>query len=158
MVEEDGGGRREKSSGLQDNRRIGGTGMGTDTATVAGSETVWGKRTRLLHKMVGISLKLGELYSDSTLRRTELAHLNVLAAVTTALVESRRRVAEGTHPGEGDWLSGDEIGASLESKLPFPSPLSRHRDTGFEGTRTLLALGTSVERSRLTTLTYRPRP
>jgi hypothetical protein len=73
-----------------------------------------GKRTRILAKTVGISVKLGELYSSDYVLENDSAEENLVWAVTTALKEQRRRKEEGVKPDEGDWLSSDEIGGSIE--------------------------------------------
>lgn len=124
LAVEEGG--RSKNSGPKMSRG--------ETTSEPEPETIWGKRTRLLHKIVGIHLKLAELYSDSHVRKTEQAHLNVLSAVQAALTESMRRHVESPHPGEGSWLSNDEIGASLESTLlgPIPSCSPRAGDKRLE--------------------------
>ena len=95
-------------------------GKGKD-ADAAGSdkETLWGRRSRILRKAIGISVKLGELYSDEHVLKGELAHERLLWSVDTALAEFRRRGAEGTKKGEGAWMSPKEMGASLECKFFF---------------------------------------
>ncbi|KAK3370216.1 hypothetical protein B0H63DRAFT_310829 [Podospora didyma] len=78
-------------------------------------ETLWGKRSRVLGKAVGISVKLADLYSDEHLVKPELAHERLLWAVETALGELRRRSVEGVKEAEGEWMSAEQIGATLES-------------------------------------------
>jgi hypothetical protein len=73
-----------------------------------------GNRTRILGKTVGISVKLGELYSNEYVLEKEAAEENLVSAVTTVLKEQRRREVEGVKPEEGQWLSPEEIGGSLE--------------------------------------------
>lgn len=98
------------------------------------AETVWGRRTRILGKSVGISLKLGEIYSDNHVRKPEVAHEHLLWAVNTALRESARRANEEIRPGEGVWMTPDAVGASLESTFhPSLQP-----DYCSEGTAVLL--------------------
>jgi hypothetical protein len=87
-----------------------------DTREMAkvGSETLWGKRNRILAKSIGISSKLGELYSNEHVLQTDKAHERLIWAVETALGEARRRSVEGVKEGEGQWLDNNAIGASLE--------------------------------------------
>jgi tetratricopeptide (TPR) repeat protein len=73
-----------------------------------------GKRTRVLSKTVGISIKLGELYSNQYVMEKEMAEERLVWAVETLLKEQQRREVEGIKPGEGQWMSPEEIGGSLE--------------------------------------------
>ncbi|TPX15717.1 uncharacterized protein E0L32_000051 [Thyridium curvatum] len=84
-------------------------------ATDVPVETMWGKRARLLGKAVGISVKLGELYSDEHVLEYDLAHERLTWSVETALKEQQRRNTEGTKDGEGKWMSPEEIGGALEA-------------------------------------------
>lgn len=77
-------------------------------------ETLWGKRTRVLGKAVGISVKLGDLYSNEHVMQPDLAHDRLVWSVETALKESRRRSVEGLKQGEGEWMSPESIGGALE--------------------------------------------
>jgi hypothetical protein len=81
-------------------------------------ETLWGKRTRVLGKAVGISAKLGQLYADEHMLQEELAHERLTWSVETVLRELRRRNVEGVKEGEGEWMNSEAIGAALESE-PF---------------------------------------
>jgi hypothetical protein len=83
-------------------------------------ETLWGKRTRLLGKCVGISVKLGELYADEHVLKEEKAHERLTWAVETALGEFRRRTVEGLKEGEGQWMNAEAIGGALECRNPLP--------------------------------------
>ena len=74
------------------------------------------KRTRLLQKSIGASVKLGELYSSDHIQNTAEAEKQLVWAVTTVLKERQRREEEGVKEGEGDWMSNDEIGGALECK------------------------------------------
>jgi hypothetical protein len=74
-----------------------------------------GKRTRVLGKTVGISVKLGELYANEYVSEKEVAEERLVWAVEMVLKEQQRREIEGVKPGEGDWLSPEEIGGSLEA-------------------------------------------
>ena len=96
-------------------------GSGAHGAPVDGpEETLWGKRTRVLAKAVGISVKLGELYADEHIRDQELAHERLTWAVETALKELQRRAAGPLKEGEGEWMNSEQMGAALEcEKLPL---------------------------------------
>lgn len=91
-------------------------------------ETVWGRRNRILRRSIGISVKLGELYSDPHVLEPDLAHESLVWAVEAGLREMRRRSVEGVKEGEGDWLNAEEMGGALEGLLqtslfpPFPPP------------------------------------
>lgn len=78
-------------------------------------ETLWGRRSRILRKAIGISVKLGELYADEHVLDTELAHERLVWSVDTALQEFQRRSVQGVKAGEGEWMSPEEMGAALES-------------------------------------------
>ncbi|KAI5462440.1 hypothetical protein BGZ63DRAFT_355501 [Mariannaea sp. PMI_226] len=78
-------------------------------------ENLWHKRRRLLAKAVGVSVKLGELYSDEHVLDPDNSQKHLIWAVETTLKEFRRRKTEGVKEGEGDWLSPEETGATLES-------------------------------------------
>lgn len=75
-----------------------------------------GKRTKVLGKMVGISVKLGELYANEYVSQKGLAEERLVWAVETVLREQQRRQTEGVEPGEGEWLSPEQIGGSLEGQ------------------------------------------
>lgn len=79
-------------------------------------ETLFGKRTRVLGKMVGINVKLGELYADEHVMQGDAAGERLVWAVDTVLKELQRRQAQGLREGEGDWMSPEEIGGALEGK------------------------------------------
>jgi hypothetical protein len=89
-------------------------------------ETLWGKRTRVLAKAVGISVKLGELYSNEHVMQQDLAHDRIIWSVETALKESRRRSVEGLKEGEGEWMSPESIGGALECEY-IPALTLVHR-------------------------------
>jgi hypothetical protein len=77
-----------------------------------------GKRTRVLGKTVGVSVKLGELYANEYVLEKEKAEESLVWAVETVLKEQRRREVEGVKEGEGEWLTNEEIGGSLEGNIP----------------------------------------
>ncbi|KAH0538951.1 hypothetical protein FGG08_004466 [Glutinoglossum americanum] len=73
-----------------------------------------GKRTRVLGKAISISVKLGDLYANYYVQDKETAEERLVWAVETALKEKKRREEEGIKEGEGDWLTDEEFGGSLE--------------------------------------------
>lgn len=79
--------------------------------SVKGNE---GRRTRILGKTVGVSVKLGELYANEFVLEKENAEERLVWAVETVLKEQQRREKEGVKEGEGEWLSAEEIGGSFE--------------------------------------------
>lgn len=105
-------------------------------------ETIWGRRTRILGKSVGINVKLANLYSFY-LARPEEAHERLIWSVETALNELRRRTVEGLKEREGKWMSSEEIGGALECECSqlFACSLSIHNPL----TSNLAALGHSYE-------------
>jgi tetratricopeptide (TPR) repeat protein len=74
-----------------------------------------GKRTKVLGKTVGVSVKLGELYANQYVSQKEAAEERLVWAVETVLREQQRRETNGVKEGEGEWLSPEEIGGSLEA-------------------------------------------
>ncbi|KAM0220366.1 hypothetical protein ACHAQD_006089 [Fusarium lateritium] len=78
-------------------------------------ESLWHKRQRILTKTVGIAIKLGELYGDEHVLDPDNSQKHLIWAVETALKEARRRKEEGVKPGEGDWLSPEQMGGAMES-------------------------------------------
>ena len=78
-------------------------------------ETVYHRRERLLKKAVSTSVKLGELYADPHVLDPDSSHRHLVWSVETALKEFRRRREEGTKPGEEQWLTPTEVGATMES-------------------------------------------
>ncbi|KAI3326211.1 TPR domain-containing protein [Xylariaceae sp. AK1471] len=78
-------------------------------------ENLWAKRTRVLGKAVGISVKLGELYADNHVLQGDSAGEHLVWAVETVLKELQRRQVEGVKEGEGDWMTPEQIGGALEA-------------------------------------------
>ncbi|KAI3333193.1 TPR domain-containing protein [Ustulina deusta] len=78
-------------------------------------ENLWAKRTRVLGKSVGISVKLGELYTDDHVLQGDAAGEHLVWAVETVLKELQRRQVEGVKGGEGDWMTPEQIGGALEA-------------------------------------------
>ncbi|CAJ0539547.1 Ff.00g071070.m01.CDS01 [Fusarium sp. VM40] len=79
------------------------------------TESLWHKRQRILAKTVGIAIKLGELYGDEHVLDPDNSQKHLIWAVETSLKEARRRKEEGVKPGEGDWLSPEQVGGAMES-------------------------------------------
>ena len=86
---------------------------------LGGKEGNEGKRTRVMGKIVGISVKLGELYANDFVADRDLAEERLVWAVETVLKEQKRRDEEGVKEGEGNWMSNEEIGGALECKALF---------------------------------------
>ena len=86
---------------------------------LGGLERNVGKRTRVLGKTIGISVRLGEYYANEQVRDVEAAEERLVWAVTALLKEQKRREDEGVKEGEGDWMSNEEIGGALECRLLF---------------------------------------
>ena len=80
------------------------------------ADGVASRRNRVLQKAVSLSVKLGELYADPHVGDRETAEERLVWAVETVLWEKKRREDEGVKAGEGDWMSDEEIGGSLEGK------------------------------------------
>lgn len=73
------------------------------------------KRTRVLGKTIGISVRLGELYADEQVADQEAAEERLVWAVTALLREQKRREDGAVKDEEeGKWMSNEEIGAALE--------------------------------------------
>lgn len=88
---------------------------GSDVGEEA-QENLWGKRTRVLGKSVGISVKLGELYADEHVLQSDAAGERLVWAVETVLKELQRRQTQGVKEGEGEWMSPEQVGGALEGK------------------------------------------
>ncbi len=89
---------------------------------IGGTPGKEGQRTRVLQKTIGMSVKLGELYSSDYIQDPAAAEEKLVWAVTNVLQERLRRENEGVKEGEGDWMSNDEIGAAVEGE-PFSTSL-----------------------------------
>jgi hypothetical protein len=68
---------------------------------------------------VGVSVKLGELYANEYVAEKEVAEERLVWAVETVLKELQRREKEGVKHDEGEWMSPEEIGGSLEGQYWF---------------------------------------
>lgn len=74
------------------------------------------RRTSVLGKTVGVSVKLGELYGTPEIWDREMAQERLIWAVETVLKEKQRRQsAKVKDEDEGSWMNDEEIGATLES-------------------------------------------
>ncbi|KAL9064598.1 MAG: hypothetical protein Q9161_008775 [Pseudevernia consocians] len=107
---------------------------------LGGHEGNEGKRTRVLGKTIAISVKLGEHYANPHVGDQDAAEERLVWAVTALLREQKRREDEGVKEGEGQWMSNEEIGGSLEAL----GHLYESRDQHFLATPLFLqALGLS---------------
>jgi hypothetical protein len=75
-----------------------------------------GDRSRVMKNLVQINLKLGQLYDVKYVNEPENGGKRLTEAVESALKEQQRRDKEGLKPGEGEWLTSDEMGGALEGK------------------------------------------
>lgn len=81
---------------------------------VGGQEGKEGQRTKVLSKIIGITVRLGEYYADEQIQDQESAEERLVWAVTAVLKEQKRREDVGVKKGEGEWMSNEEIGGALE--------------------------------------------
>ncbi|KAI0019347.1 hypothetical protein F4780DRAFT_780570 [Xylariomycetidae sp. FL0641] len=89
-------------------------------------ENLWAKRTRILGRSVGVSVKLGELYASQHVLQSDLAGERLVWAVETVLKELQRRRVEGLKEGEGEWMSPEQIGGALEALADHYESESQH--------------------------------
>ncbi|PQE33011.1 tpr domain-containing protein [Rutstroemia sp. NJR-2017a WRK4] len=73
------------------------------------------KRTRVLRRMVELSVKLAELYRGEYVLEGERAEASLEWAVETILREQRRRSKEGVKSEDDGWLSDEEMGGAFEA-------------------------------------------
>ncbi len=93
---------------------------------LGGKEGNEAKRSRVLGKTVGISVKLGELYSSDEINDLEAAEENLMYSVTAVLKEKKRRAEEGVKEDlEGPWMTDEEVGGSLEGETQPPFMLAK---------------------------------
>lgn len=105
---------------------------------LGGLERNRGKRTRVLGKTIGISVRLGEFYANDYIQDQDAAEERLVWAVTALLKEQRRREEDGVKEGEGDWMSNEEIGAALECRMPLRTDSNKLIDG-------MIALGSHYE-------------
>ncbi|KAF2003655.1 hypothetical protein P154DRAFT_519879 [Amniculicola lignicola CBS 123094] len=74
-----------------------------------------GDRARVLKRLVEISVKLGDLYDTKYMNEPENAERVLTDALEIALRERARRETEGVKQGEGEWMTPEELGATMES-------------------------------------------
>ena len=74
-----------------------------------------GNRSRVLKNLVQINLKLGQLYDVKYVNEPENGGKRLVEAVETALAESQRREKTGLYSGEGEFLTNEELGGTLEA-------------------------------------------
>ncbi|KAF2643590.1 hypothetical protein P280DRAFT_393646 [Massarina eburnea CBS 473.64] len=74
-----------------------------------------GNRARVKKNMVQICVKLGSLYDTKYVNEPDDAEKRLVEAVESVLMERQRRETEGLKPGEGEFMTDDEAGATLEA-------------------------------------------
>lgn len=74
------------------------------------------KRTSVLRKTVGVSVKLGDLYANEHVLRKDKAEECLVWAVETAIREQQRRQKDGVKADEGEWLTPEENGGAFEGQ------------------------------------------
>jgi hypothetical protein len=79
-----------------------------------------GDRSRILKVIVQLNVKLGDLYDSKYMNQPNDAEQRLTDAVQTALREKARREKEGVKEGEGEWLTDEEMGATLECMCSIP--------------------------------------
>lgn len=75
-----------------------------------------GKRTKVLGKTVGVSVKLGDLYANEYVLQKDKAEESLVWAVETVVREQQRREKDGVKPGEGEWMTPEENGGAFEGQ------------------------------------------
>ncbi|CAD0093135.1 unnamed protein product [Aureobasidium vineae] len=73
------------------------------------------KRTRIMKQLVAMSVKLGDLYSNQYVQDAKSAEERLVWALETSLREKQRRQEPGVLEKEGEWMSDNEMGASMEA-------------------------------------------
>jgi hypothetical protein len=73
------------------------------------------KRTRIMKQLVAMSVKLGDLYSNQYVQDPKAAEERLVWALETSLREKQRRQEPTVLEKEGEWMSDNEMGASMES-------------------------------------------
>lgn len=73
-----------------------------------------GKRTKVLGKTVGVSVKLGDLYANEYVLQKDKAEESLVWAVETVVKEQQRREKDGVKPEEGEWMTPEGNGGAFE--------------------------------------------
>lgn len=85
------------------------------------------RRTSVLAKTIGISVKLGELYGHPAIYDRDAAQERLVWAVETVLKEQQRRINDKVKDEEeGEWMGNDQIGAALEALAHSYEVKSQH--------------------------------
>lgn len=84
------------------------------------------KRTRIMKQLVAISVKLGDLYSNQYIQDAKSAEERLVWALETSLREKQRRQDPGVLEKEGEWMSDDEMGASMEALAHHYEEQNKH--------------------------------
>ncbi|KAF2266132.1 hypothetical protein CC78DRAFT_531798 [Lojkania enalia] len=74
-----------------------------------------GMRSRVLKRIVELNVKLGQLYDVKYMNEPDEGEKVLTEAVEMALKEKARRENEGIKEGEGDWMTDEELGGTLEA-------------------------------------------
>ncbi|KAF7908591.1 uncharacterized protein EAF01_004346 [Botrytis porri] len=85
-----------------------------------------GKRTRVLRRMIEISVKIADLYNGEYVLQPDKAEESLVYAVETILKEQMRRQKEGIRPGEEVWLSDEEMGGTFEALAHHYEATDKH--------------------------------
>ncbi|QSZ36484.1 hypothetical protein DSL72_006364 [Monilinia vaccinii-corymbosi] len=85
-----------------------------------------GKRTRVLRRMVEISVKIADLYNGEYVLQPDKAEESLVYAVEIILKEQMRRQKEGVRPGEEVWLSDEEMGGTFETLANHYESTNKH--------------------------------
>ena len=85
------------------------------------------RRTSVLAKTIGISVKLGELYGHPAIYDRDAAQERLVWAVESVLKEQQRRINNKVKDEEeGEWMGNDQIGAALEALAHSYEAKSQH--------------------------------
>ncbi|KAF2020957.1 hypothetical protein BU24DRAFT_361523 [Aaosphaeria arxii CBS 175.79] len=74
-----------------------------------------GNRSRILKVTVQLNVKLAELYDSKYMNQPDDAEKRLVEAVETVLRETTRRRNEGVKEGEGDFMTDEEVGGTMEA-------------------------------------------
>ncbi|KAI9758948.1 MAG: hypothetical protein M4579_002688 [Chaenotheca gracillima] len=84
------------------------------------------KSRKLLKKVIGMTVKIGELYGHPYLQSPEMAEKNLSAAVSAVLQAKARQESEGEEKEEGTWVTDEEAGATLEAAAEHYIQMDRY--------------------------------